>query len=210
MENNVQSDTALIDLAIAFFCSVLVLFVFIAFSIVTKEPRQNVESVAQVEERQELNSAGWNAVRERGDFAFFHQGMLNVLDMSVIARGLQEPETSYSGPNGDALFSTSSRYKAIPNASNLQLFVDAEAPPLPWLLARVDLTDDFACPEALRPQLTVFLLPEEEDLAPLTTFSRACDVRLRFAHTKTPGEGEPVRLVLVLSPSQFSSQRVFR
>ena len=207
MQTDNQSDTASVDLAIAFFCSVLVLFVFIAFSIVAEEPRTNVDSIAQQDETQELNSSGWKAVRERGDFAFYAGGALTILDMSAVALGLHAPEVAYTGQRGETIFSTSSRYKAVPNASSLQLYIDAEAPPERWVRARLDLTRDFDCPQGLRPQLTVFLLPEDEDLAPLSNLSQACDLRLRYAQAKTP---DLLKLVLVLSPRSFTSQSVFR
>lgn len=210
MGNDEHNDTASLDLAIAFFCSVLVLFVFIAFSIVTEEPRVNVRSIAQSDDTIEMGSAGWQAIRERGDFALFHKGKLTILDMSAIARELHDPDLAYSGPLGETVFSTSARYKSVPSASALKIYVDADAPPPPWVLATVDLVEPFECVDGLRAQLTVFLLPDENDLSPLTRLDRTCDLRIRHAHVKTPEDGGHLRLVLILSPRSFDSQRVFR
>ena len=200
-------ETASIDLAIGFFCSVLMLFVFIDFNFEDAPRKDVVATLGQETETVEVLPGAWSAVNQRGSFAVWTPSGLTLLDLGSIAGGVVAPTAQYQGDNGYHLFTVLKQ--PAPNAFQLTLdFVVADIPG-PWQRETIAWGDQ-ACFTASRPLLTVFLPRDEPDLALLLALGQRCGLRLRLDQMGEISPEGRTEIALSLSESAYSAERMFR
>lgn len=201
-----HDETAAIDLGVAFFCAVLVLFVFVAFNL-DDDPRPDVpQTLGQREQTRPLAPPAWSPVAERGSLAVFHAGRLTVLDLAEISAGLADPTRAYSGDDGFTL--AQMRAEPSPAAFALRLSMAVPAIPAPWRRETRDPGPETPCPETARPLVTVLAPPEAGDLAQLEAYARRCGHRLRIE--PVPERGGMLQIPLGLSSADFAAEGMFR
>lgn len=201
-------DTAAIDLAITFFCAVLVLFVFVEFN-VDNDPRPEVPvTLGQSETTRELTPPAWSAVNERGSFAVLTETDLAVLDLPALAAGVLDPAAAFQGPEGTTLFNTGPG--AAPNDFSLTFGFAPDDLPAPWTRERLTLAADAACPETARALVTVLVPAATPDLEPLGAYARRCGFRLRLETLAPPMPDGFVWRRLALSAEHYTAESMFR
>lgn len=200
--------TASIDLAVAFFCSVLVLFVFVAFNL-DNDPRPEIPvTLAQRTLTREIVPPAWSALTERGSYAVLAENDLVVLDLPAIGTGIQDPS---------AVFQRTQEYpsyiagpSAAPNAFSLSFAIRPEDTDAPWQRERLSLEADADCPQTARSLITVFLPSTTTNLGPTLAYARRCGLRLRFHPLRQARADGYVSLRIALSPESYSADRMFR
>lgn len=203
------ADTASVDLSIAFFCSILVVFVFVAFSVVRDPPKPVPQSIAQRVETREVGVPGWNAINTRGNVAIFRDGILTTLSLARITAGLRDPSLAYTGDLASTSFLTVP--DAAPNTYLLEVYLESGGPPEAWVQSQVDLASpDFTCPEAGQGRTMVFVMDTEAEIARLETFGQTCDVWLRYQFIEAPKDDTAIKLRFVQTSKSFKAENMFR
>lgn len=95
-----SDEIAAIDLAVAFFCTVLVLFVFVAFNIDRDPKTDPFRTTSQDELTIPAPIPAWSAINQRGSFAIWLDDRLLVLDLVEITKGMRIITEQYQGPDG--------------------------------------------------------------------------------------------------------------
>jgi len=200
-------ETASIDLAVGFFCSVLVLFVFIEFN-VADTPRTDVtDTLGQTEQTVEMWPSAWSAVNQRGSFAVWQNTGLTLLDLGVISEGVIAAKFQYQGENG--FQSLSVPPGSAPNSFHLTLNFVISDIPLPWQREVVTWNED-ACFKGSRSLLTVFVPRETRDVARLLAFGQRCGLRLRLEPAGALSSDGRTEISFALSQGAYSAERMFR
>lgn len=204
-------ETASIDLAMAFFSAVLVLFVFVKFNTIP-DPRDPVEvSTGQEVPTLTAQPATWQTINRRGGFGLYVGQELTVFDMAAVGEGIVDKLKSapVPGQSGLSLGFTGTSPESF---DLLWGFVPA-TPPEAWkdfVVPAADLQDG-ACPDGVPQALNVFVWGQLDDLIPLTRFSERCGLSLRF-ELFDPKRGLEKRSdrAVALQPLSYKRERVFR
>lgn len=210
MEN--QDDIALIDLAVAFFSAVLVIFVFVEFNISDTPEQDPQASIGQEDTWITAQPATWQPVNTRGGFGFYDGKVLVVLDMTGLGAGIVDPLKSYiDAANG---LTWSAGAPVAPNAFRVAARFQPESHPAAWRRGEIIAPEDTSgktCPDVPAPLLTVFVPKTVADLAPLADLATRCDLRLRYEFINArPSKDRPVSFAIDLEPSDFRRERMFR
>lgn len=204
-------ETASIDMAMAFFSAVLVLFVFVKFNTVP-DPREPVKvSTGQTVPTVTSWPATWQTINRRGGFGLYVGKELVVFDMSAIGEGLVDKLKSAPVP-GQSGLSPGFAGSAPESFDLLWGFVPA-TPPEAWqdLVIPATQLQDGACPDGMPSALNVFVWAELDDLTPLMRFAERCGLGLRF-ELFDPKRGLEKRSdrAVALQPRSYQGERVFR
>ena len=201
-----EDDTAAIDVAVAFFCAVLVLFVFVAFNI-DRDPKTTLrQTTSQTEPTVPAQVPAWTAINQRGSFAIWESGTLFVLDMSNIGEGMRTITEQYQGPDG--YFNYTRGAESSPASFRIDLGVFTQQAPDLWIRARVGSNDD--CADDVRPLVTVFVSSMETDVAELMALAQRCEFRIRFEILGSLQDERWGSLSLLLGQAAYGSERIFR
>lgn len=210
MTSEEENDTAAIDLAVAFFSAVLTVFVFVQFVLSDRPENEPRASIGQQHETIAAVTPTWHPIAERGSFAVLRGTTLTVLNLSALSAGIMDSRDGYFADNGGQSFRALE--ESAPNSFSLTIrFIPSDIPE-PWRREVVELANEAAtCPETVQRVLTVFVGPETENLSPLITHSKACEIYPRFVYTS--GKKTDDQLVsqrIGLSPSAYARERIFR
>jgi hypothetical protein len=204
-----ETGTASVDLAVGFFCAVLVLFVFVVFNR-DDDPRPDVPvTLAQTELTREIYPGTWSAVNARTSFAVFASETLTILDLPALVAGLADPLQGYSADDGFALFSPLAEDAPYAFALRLSLTVS----PVPEAWSRevvVAFTSDAPCPMSLQPIVTVLTPKDTPDLSPMIAFLRQCGHRARIEVLDNVSDAGLASLQIGLSAGHYNADRMFR
>lgn len=210
MEN--QDDIALIDLAVAFFAAVVVIFAFVEFNVSDVPESKPQASIGQEESWMAAQPATWQPVNQRGGFGYYDGEALVILDMVGLGAGVVDPLESYVDPvNGLTWFPGSAE---APNAFRVAVRFHPETHPVAW--RRGEILDpgvqiEGECLDFPAALLTVFVPNEVVDLAPLAGLATRCQLRMRYEFITAPrSEDRPVSFAIDLEPSDFQRERMFR
>jgi hypothetical protein len=205
-EYDEDDDTAAIDVAVSFFCAVLVLFVFIAFNI-DRDPQSPVlETKSQDVLTVPAQVPAWSAINQRGSFAIWEEETLLVLDMSSIGVGMRKITDQYQGPDGYFNYSRGAENSPASFRIDVGLFV--QQAPETWIRLRVGVDDD--CPQDIRPLVTVFLSSLEPDVSRLISLAERCEFRVRYETLAPLADEGWGSFSLQLGQAAYGAERIFR
>lgn len=203
---NHDDETASIDLSVAFFSTILMLFVFVAFNL-DDAPRDEVEfSIGQTEETIEVIPPAWSALNKRGSFALLSAENLTFLNLTNIAAGMITPKDQFQGENGYRSYSR--KGEPAPNAFQLTLNLLVTDIPEAW--RGETLAFDGPCPESAHSLVTIILAPEVDELSAIQEFAARCNFRTRYEQTSGLGAEGWITFAVGLSESAYSAERMFR
>ena len=200
-------ETASIDLAVGFFCSVLMLFVFIDFNVEDVPPSNFRDTLGQIEQTVDMWPGAWSAVNQRGSFAVWQDTGLTLLDLGAISDGVVTSKAQYRGDNGFQSFSAGQ--EAAPNSFSLVLNFTLSNIPTPWR-REVVAWDDEKCFSNSRVLLTVFVPREAPDMANLFAFGQRCGQRLRLQPAGALSDDGRTQIKFGLSEGHYSAKGMFR
>lgn len=200
-------ETASIDLAVGFFCSVLMLFVFIDFNVEDVPHSNFTDTAGQTEQTVEMWPAAWSAVNERGNFAILQDTGLTQLNLGAISKGMVSAKSQYQGENGFQLFSVEPG--VAPNSFSLRLNFVLSDIPRPWRRQVIGWNED-TCFLNSRRLLTVFVPRESPDLAALLAFGQRCGQRLRLMQAGAISDDGRTEIKFGLAEGDYSAERMFR
>lgn len=201
-----DDSTATIDLAIAFFCSVLVLFVFVAFNLEDAPEDPVRTTLGQRDATVTIEPPTWSAINERGSFALWHNNQLYILDLTAFARGVVSPTDIYSGKNV-GFFSNLPKDGAS-HAFSLSYSFDLANIPSEWMSDVLSLQTQ--CPETVRALISVLVPPETDSLQPIIDFSSRCGQYIRIIYTAPITDDGWINTALRLRQSDYLSENIFR
>lgn len=199
-------DTASIDLAIAFFCAVLVLFVFVAFNLDRDAEAPPLQTLSQTEITAPVFVASYSPINTRTSFLLMTGTGLFHLDLPQIGLGMRDVGSQYNADDGYMLYTRGSGLS--PAEFLLTLYISVEAPPAEWIAAEIDVTGE--CLNSLNPLLTVFHVEEAQDPSPLLVWAEACGQRVRFEPITVSPDGRFGVLTVALNPGAYAADRIFR
>jgi hypothetical protein len=201
-------ETASIDLSIAFFCTVLVLFVFVAFQpeALPEDPKR--QTIGQTEWTRTVQTPGWNAVAERGGFALMSGEMLQILDMDYIGAGIRKPGSIENSARASQSFFAGKG--AVLNEFSLSVTLTPGDLPEGIIRASVSMDRDGECPGGGARLLTVWAMTKVPDLNPLLEFAKRCGRKLRLESPLKPASDGTVTLRIALRPGDYTAESMFR
>jgi hypothetical protein len=205
-------DFASIDMAVAFFSAVLILFVFIQFNFTDRPPQEPVASVGQTVPSVTAIAPSWQTVPRRSGVAILDRERLVVLDMSQVSFGVADRGASSQGAAGWMTWSKSGLASTPPNAFLLEIYTALSTPPAAWVKDEVVLDGDAPCLPDLRPSLIVFATATDTALSPALVFAERCgiDARFEFLDSETDADTITTPLRVGLSPAAYRRERIFR
>lgn len=202
-----EDETASIDISMTFFAAILLIFVFVAFNL-APEMSPPTATLGQNEETVEALPATWNPVAERGSFALLSGGVLNLLDMKEVARGIVDPTAAVSTEANHASFLAGEG--PAPNEFGLALSFTPGALPGAWVSDTLVPEDDTPCPVGLPSVLTVWVDHREPGLAQTLSWAASCQLRLRVEVLPPAAPSGRVSRAISLDADSFAMQRMFR
>lgn len=198
---------ASVDLSVAFFCAVLVLFVFVTFSRIERPIQPLDRTLGQPVPVLTTTVPTWWPVLRRGKVAVYSDGRFQELRLAQVLAQVEASANSVTTENGGLDWSQSPG-RAV-HGFRLRLGVDFGTMPEDWAGAQVALTEEAACVPAAT--YLVFLDEEEADIAPLLAYGERCGLLFRFEAIAAPPEDRTVRrLTIGLSPGAYARERIFR
>lgn len=201
-----SDETAAIDLAVAFFCTVLVLFVFVAFNLDRDPKTEPFRTASQEQITMPAPIPAWSAINQRGSFAVWSDDRLIVLDLAEITHGMRVITDQYQGPDG--YMSYLRGREASPASFRADFGLTVQSPPEPWV--KEILTQNGACPDTIRPFVTVLVPEGASELGAIVDLSERCGFRVRFENFKVGSDGVSGTFGLALSARSFGGERIFR
>ena len=203
-----DESMAPIDLALTFFLSVLVLFVFVEFHLASTPQEPPPASLGQETPTLEATPPTWRPVNERGGFAVFSDGRLTRLNMQGLGAVVVDPLLNPPADQGG--LSWTGGQAGIPNSFVARVRLSPTQTPETWRAGPALDPATAACPAGWPRLLTVFAPLNEADLGPLVDFAGRCGWRLRFEIVKPAGSSERLSFAIGLSPQAYSRERMFR
>ncbi|MGR3466863.1 MAG: hypothetical protein ACU0CI_03215 [Shimia sp.] len=194
-----EDGLAGIAVAVAFLGAVLMLFAFVTFAVL--QGHEATRSVGQQEPGLTAPPPAWSELRERNGFALLSSSGLTIFDMGVWAEALADP-ASAPGTAEAYLLPADGRNAAV-EAFSLTVVAGAAIPDR-WVAASLILGPEAPCTD-LPTRLTVWVLDDAGDLAPLLALAERCGTRLRLEPV-----GDQLRRLLRLDPRDFSAAGMFR
>lgn len=201
-----SDETAAIDLAVAFFCAVLVLFVFVAFNLDRDPKTEPFRTASQEEITIPAPVPAWTAINQRGSFALWSDDRMIILDLPEISKGMRVITDQYQGADGYMSYLRGS--ESSPASFRVDFGLTVLSPPEPWVKAVV--TQEGACPETIRSFVTLFIPEGADRLNPIFDLSERCGFRVRFETLKIDSAGLSGTFALALSAGSFGGERIFR
>lgn len=209
--NQTESDNSSIDLALAFFCAVFVLFVFVKLNVQTNPEQPTLASIGNPVSINDAIPNSWQTIAQRGGFAIHYKNKLLLLNMSNVARGIHTDTYNSFGQNGWLNWDTPRGSSAAPHAYILEIWINVTNPPAPWIRQTVDFSEVTECNFPMPALVTVFIEPSSTGLDQLAEFARICGSRLRFQLLRREIASNGITLVSIgLSPSAYSRRNIFR
>lgn len=201
-----SDETAAIDLAVAFFCAVLVLFVFVAFNLDRDPKTEPFRTASQEQITIPAPVPAWSAINQRGSFAVWSDDQLIILNLIEIAKGIRVITDQYQGPDGYNSYLRGR--EASPASFRIDFGLNLQSPPAPWVKAIV--TQEGVCPETVRPFVTVLIPDGANRLNAVFDLSERCGFRVRFETLRIGSDGLSGTFALALSAGSFGGERIFR
>lgn len=201
-------DTAALDLSIAFFSAVLMLFAFVAFQLARTPRPDPVATLSQPDAARPVQPPTWNAVAERGSWAVYDGARMTMLDMDAIAAGMADVLDAYDGDDGYQALTLQSG--ADPRAFALRLSFRPDALPAPWRREVLTAAPDAPCPETGQRLLRVYVAADVADITPLAAWLDDCGRQLAPLPLREPGETGRVTVQIGLGPGSYSAEAMFR
>ena len=197
MKNRPPDQTTSIDLAVGFFGSVLVLFVFVAFNVSNEPSREKTPTIGQLEATVEVYPPSWSPVMARSSWALLAGERLTILDLSEISR---DRFASPVRPEGYHRYVRSS--EPAPNAFELTLIaIDYENLPLAWRREVLQLGENDPCPDTALDLVSVIFPNGTVGFGALLRFAGRCDFRLRFF--ANPHQGRLLQFPIKLASDDY-------
>ena len=215
MTGGADLDLARVDLAVVFFCAVLVIFAFVTLTPPT-QPRPDLPSAGAPVEEFTAVPPTWQAVYPRSTIAVLDAGRLLILDLAAMTGPVVA--TGRSQIAGRQQVQLSGRDPAAPAAYRFALVTDIDGLPADWIATEIALQagpDTGSCPwppdaAGGRP-LTVFVPPDRgASLSAFLRGARACGARYRLVPADPPRASGLYRLRIVTGPDRFALDRMFR
>lgn len=207
---NALEDLASIDLSVAFFCAVLMLFVFVEFNLNAIEAEQPDNSLGQLNPTFSAEPSSWRAAIPSGELALQLKDKLLVLDAAYLATGASNPLKDISSDSAWVSFPRISGF--APNGLHVDINLTSEAANTQIIRASYDITDPMApCPsKPPHGPLIVYVSEKGEDLSPLLRFGAMCELPLLIEPAPFSSDDDVVRLQLVRSSANFEGESLFR
>nr|VFJ90508.1 MAG: hypothetical protein BECKH772A_GA0070896_1002210 [Candidatus Kentron sp. H]VFJ91681.1 MAG: hypothetical protein BECKH772B_GA0070898_1002010 [Candidatus Kentron sp. H]VFJ98298.1 MAG: hypothetical protein BECKH772C_GA0070978_1002010 [Candidatus Kentron sp. H] len=208
-----------VDVSVAFFASVLVLFVFVTFALNRETPRVEPVSTGQIIETAAAIPPSWGPIPERTSYAFLDSRQLQVLEMEHFSVAMVTPEKMVSS---DAHFEniTVLSDRNAPESFSLNIGTVGGVLPSQWVRATVPAvrTQDGGCPideqtwSAFRRNLLSVLVMRSEkiDLPEFVAFADTCGLRYRLIPLPTASAKGRVNIPISLQPNSFRFETIFR
>ena len=208
-----------VDVSVAFFASVLVLFVFVSFSLNRDTPRMERASTGQVNDTATAIPPTWSPIPERTSYAFLDGRQLQVLDLGHFSEVMYTPQKIVSS---DAHYEnvTILKDRNAPEAFNLTLGTVGGSLPAEWVRVTVPVvnTNDGSCPiddqiwAAFKRRLLSVLVMRSEsvNLPQFVSFAEACDLRYRLIPLPAVNANGRVNIPISLQPASFRFEVIFR
>lgn len=203
------TDTSALDLSVAFFCSVLVLFVFVAFNLDDREPLPDQDSLGQEALTVAAEPGMWGAVVPSGRFAVMTDDTLYVVNLARVAQGIVVPSEQVSTDRAWGNYSDVAGFAANQFTYRLNLNLTDPEPDL--IRESIVLNgSEFACPDwPVRSDLAVFVPDGAFDLGPLLAFGATCNLALRIEPVFDPEE-TIASIFFGRSAASYAGERMFR
>lgn len=199
-------ETASVDLAIALFCAVLVLFVFVASNLDRDPEAPPLQTLAQTKITAPMTLPSYSPVNERTSFLLMTEDRIFHINLPEIGRGIRDRAVQYSADDGYHLFSRGTGQS--PAEFLLTINMSVKAPPTVWIRSEIDLAEK--CPGDLRPILTVFYLKSSRLFPSLSTWAEKCGMRVRYEPVSLSPDGRIGMVTLALNAEVYSADRIFR
>ncbi|MBB95902.1 MAG: hypothetical protein CML68_15075 [Rhodobacteraceae bacterium] len=201
-------DTAALDLSIAFFSAVLMLFAFVAFQLARTPRPEPAVSLSQPDIARPVQPPTWAAVAERGSWSVYDGTRLTVLDMDAITAGMRDVLNAYDGDDG---YQTLTLHDgADPRSFSLRLSFRPDALPAPWQGEVLAPGPDAPCPETPRRLLRSYVAADVADVTPLTAYLARCGLTFAPLPLRDPGESGRVTVQIGLGPGSYAAEAIFR
>ena len=200
-----------IDMSVAFFAAVLMLFVFVAFNVQRPERPEELPSIGQTQPTVEAVPGTWSAIVPSGGFALLLGDTLHVIDMNRLAEGVANPLSQVSTDGGWSNFETLET--AAPNSFALEVVFLAQDLEPALLRSVHDLASDAnqTCPDTdvIGTNLAVVVEPDHPDLMPLLRFGFDCGLQIRVEPVDIRSR-RTLRWNIARSPASYTSEAMFR
>ncbi|MEM8729472.1 MAG: hypothetical protein AAGF79_06090 [Pseudomonadota bacterium] len=201
-------DTPALDLSIAFFSAVVMLFAFVAFQLTRLPDPDPPASLGQPDVDRPLLAPTWAAVARRGSWAVYDGLQLTILDTDAIAAGMRDVLDAYQGDDGYQTLTLQDG--ADPRAFALQLSFRPESVPVPWRRETRRPGPEAPCPETGLPLLRTYLAADIADLTPLAAYLARCGRQFAPLPLRAAGETGRVTVQIGLGPGSYSAEAMFR
>jgi hypothetical protein len=229
-----DEDPVAVDVSLAFFASVLVLFVFVVIVAARDTPPIEKPSTGQIQPTMDAVPSTWAPVPERTSFAVLTPDKLILLELDHFAKSIMSPLNSIAT---DTQFESATllRREAAANAFVYKIEATADAIPPQWIRLEVPLRAqqpaiappppaqdedrETRCPISsadlshfYRKFLTVFIMPGEgTDLGHFMAFAKDCGLRFRMVPLRPGRKGDNVLSIpFGLSAGQFALTHMLR
>lgn len=210
VEDETSDDLASLDLSVAFFSAVLMLFVFVDFNLNTTQVEPPDESLGQLSPTLHAPPGSWRAATPSGEIAVQMGEALYVLDAAHLALGAADPLNDISSDQAWVSFPRMDGF--APNGLHVDISLTPDAPRTQMVRAAYDLADpEVPCPSApAYGPLIVYVAEASADLGPLLRVGSACALPLRIEPAPFANDARTVRLQLVRSAAMFDGESLFR
>jgi hypothetical protein len=208
-----------VDVSVAFFASVLVLFVFVTFALNQVTPSVERATTGQTVETIAAIPPTWSPIPERTTYAFLGGQELQVLEMEHFSTVMAAPEELVSSDAHFENISVSSNSNA-PEAFFLSIGTIGGTLPAQWVRASIPAvrSEDGGCPiddqtrTAFRRNLLSVLVMNSDrvDLPEFIAFADACGLRYRLIPLPTKSAKGRVSITISLQPNNFRFETIFR
>ncbi|QEW20181.1 hypothetical protein LA6_002376 [Marinibacterium anthonyi] len=203
-----EDDTAALDLSIAFFSAVLMLFAFVSFQL-TRTPRpEPAATLSQPDIARPVQPPTWSAVAERGSWAVYDGTRLTILDMDAIAAGMRDVLDAYDGDDGYQALTLHD--DADPRSFSLRLSFRPDALPRPWQREVLQPAPDSACPETGRRLMRTYVAADVADVTGLAAYLDRCNRQFAPLPLRAASDAGRVTVQIGLTPGSYSAEAMFR
>lgn len=208
-----------VDLSVAFFASVLVLFVFVTFALNRETPRMELVSSGQTVETSMAIPPSWSPIPERTTYAFLDGQQLQVLEMDHFSIAIGAPEKMVSSDEHYENITVFSDRNA-PESFSINIGTTGGTLPLQWVRAAFPAvrSEGGECPldektlNAFRRRLLSVLVTRSElvDLPEFVAFADTCDLRYRLIPLPSMSTKGRINFSITLVPESFLFETIFR